>query len=439
MRKIELAIMLASAVGLAAAPDDFAGKKPGDERTIAGVKLCWCPPGKFTMGSPPSEPERRPREDPVEVTLTHGFWIGKYEVTQGDWKRIVGMLPGPLTVELPEGDDYPVGNVNFAEAEAFCRKLTELAHNSGEKLPERAEFRLPTEGASLACRAGTTTATAFGDKLSSKQANFKGKPYNAAAPGPSLGKAAKVGSYPPNPWGLHDMHGNIFEWCRDWYHAKLPGGIDPDLHDMRSNAAQNRTGDSSRVRRGGAWSDDGWPCRSACRLRFELCWCRPPASASSSSDDRDEALIQAGARTATRSFFRPEKPTLVPALYVGMRPLPLRGELADASRLPHRDSRYSGMIGAAIKARSNARFAPIPQPLARSRSPSPARSQYQTWITQTRSQRPLPEGRPVMRGRLPRRSPTFRRPEGNASRLRIERLRAPHLDRRRQKARRPCR
>ena len=65
------------------------------------------------------------------------------------------------------------------------------------------------------------------------------------------------------------MHGNTFEWCRDWYHAKLPGGVDPDLHDARSTAERNRTGDASRVRRGGGWTDDGWPCRSAFRLRFE--------------------------------------------------------------------------------------------------------------------------------------------------------------------------
>ena len=269
MERIGLVVMLVSAAGLAAAMDEFTGKKAGEERTIAGVRLCWCPSGKFTMGSPPGEPERRPGEDQVEVTLTRGFWAGKYEVTQGDWKRVVGKLPGALTVELPEGDDFPVGNVNFAEAETFCRRLTERARESGAS-PEGWEFRLPTEAQwEYACRAGTTTATAFGDTLSSKQANFKGKPYNGAQSGPALGKAAKVGSYPPNAWGLHDMHGNTFEWCRDWYHARLPGGVDPDLHDALSTTERNRTGDSSRVRRGGAWCDDGWPCRSAFRLRFE--------------------------------------------------------------------------------------------------------------------------------------------------------------------------
>jgi formylglycine-generating enzyme len=150
-------------------PSAFTGSKAGVEREVAGVKLCWCPPGKFTMGSPPGEPERRPGEDQVEVTLTKGFWAGKYEVTQGQWKRVVGKLPGELTAELPEGDDYPVGNVSFAEAEAFCQRLTELARQLGE-LPEGWEFRLPTEAQwEYACRAGTTTATAFGDKLGSKR------------------------------------------------------------------------------------------------------------------------------------------------------------------------------------------------------------------------------------------------------------------------------
>src|SRR5438552_12996631 len=115
--------------------DAFLGSQAGDERTVAGVKLCWCPAGRFLMGSPPAEPERRPGEDQVRVTLTRGFWMGKYEVTQGQWKRVIGRLPGELTAELPAGDDYPLGNVNFAEAEAFCRKLTELGRKSGD-LPE---------------------------------------------------------------------------------------------------------------------------------------------------------------------------------------------------------------------------------------------------------------------------------------------------------------
>src|SRR5438045_2656791 len=98
----------------AARTESFLGSKAGEEREVAGLKLCWCPPGRFLMGSPPCEPERRPDEDQVEVTLTKGFWMAKYEATQGQWKRVVGKLPGPLTAELPEGDDYPVGSGHFA-------------------------------------------------------------------------------------------------------------------------------------------------------------------------------------------------------------------------------------------------------------------------------------------------------------------------------------
>ena len=147
--------------------------------------------------------------------------------------------------------------------------LTDRAHASGQ-LPAGWEFRLPTEAQwEYACRAGTTTATSFGDKLSSKQANFQGKPYNGAEEGPSLKRTERVGSYPANPWGVHDMHGNVFEWCRDWYRQKLPGGLDPDLHSTKNLATKSEHGDVSRVRRGGCYADEGWPCRSAFRLRFE--------------------------------------------------------------------------------------------------------------------------------------------------------------------------
>jgi formylglycine-generating enzyme len=155
----------------------------------------------------------------VEVTLSKGFWIGKFEVTQGEWLRVVGAFPGEFTAGA--GDDFPVYTINFAEAEGFCQKLTKQARAAGE-LPADWEFRLPTEAQwEYACRAGTTTATSFGDSLSSRQANFQGKPYNGGAEGPSLKRAAPVGSYPASAWGLHDMHGNEFEWCRDWYHPRL--------------------------------------------------------------------------------------------------------------------------------------------------------------------------------------------------------------------------
>jgi sulfatase modifying factor 1 len=250
----------------------FIGAAPGDARGVEGIPLCWCPPGPFMMGSPPEEPGRRPDEAQVRVTLTRGFWMAKFEVTQGQWRRVVGEFPERApTAEFGLGDDVPVYWVNFDAAETFCRRLTERARAAGA-LPAPWEFRLPTEAQwEYACRAGTITATAFGDRLGRDHANFNGEPLNGGRGGPGLGRAAAVGSYPPNSWGICDMHGNIFEWCRDWYHPRLPGGADPDLYDVKGTP--NRDGSYSRIRRGGAWNDPGWACRSALRLRYE-----PPRS-----------------------------------------------------------------------------------------------------------------------------------------------------------------
>jgi formylglycine-generating enzyme required for sulfatase activity len=236
----------------------------GKESVIEGIRLCWCPPGTFRMGSPPSEPGHRPDESQVSVTLTRGFWMGKYEVTQGQWKRVMGDFPGPLNAGM--GEDFPVYWVTFIQAEEFCRRLRTQARASGA-LPDGWEFRLPTEAQwEYACRAGTQTAFAFGESLTDRQANM-GKPYNGTPAGVPGSAATPVGSYPPNPWGLHDMHGNEFEWCRDWYHRQLPGGIDPDLSGKKG--LPNRDGTHSRVRRGGAWTDAAVFCRSALRLRYE--------------------------------------------------------------------------------------------------------------------------------------------------------------------------
>lgn len=246
-------------------PNAFLGSKAGDVRTVNGVKLVWCPPGRFRMGSPPHEVERRYDEAQVDVTLTKGFWMGQYEITQGQWQRLMGAFMQPQNKGA--GEDFPVYWVSYLEAEEFCRQLTAQARASGA-LPAGWEFRLPTEAQwEYACRAGTTTATAFGDKLSNQQANFQQKPYNGAVAVPPLKQAAKVGSYSPNAWGLYDMHGNVWEYCRDWYHGQLPGGVDPDLSAVQG--VMNRDGTYSRVRRGGAFVEEGWTCRSACRLRYE--------------------------------------------------------------------------------------------------------------------------------------------------------------------------
>ena len=246
----------------------FVGSRPGDERAVAGIRLCWCPPGRFVMGSPAGETGRRPDEGQVDVTLTRGFWMAKFEITQAEWQRITGSLPErPPTDQFGRGEDVPIYWVSYVAAEAFCRRATSLAR-TGQSLPEPWAFRIPSEAQwEYACRAGTTTMTAFGDRLGRKDANFGPGPLNGGEDGPSPGRSMSVGSYRANAWNIHDMHGNVWEWCRDWYHARLPGGVDPDLSNVHGVA--NRDGSYSRVRRGGAWIEDGWACRSATRLRYE--------------------------------------------------------------------------------------------------------------------------------------------------------------------------
>jgi sulfatase modifying factor 1 len=245
----------------------FHGAQAGEIRLVEGVRLCWCPAGRFTMGSPANEAGRRGDEGQVSVQITRGFWTARTEVTQGEWRRIVGDFPErPPSAEFGRGDDMALYWVNYTEAELFCARLTARAHSAGS-LPKTWAFKLPTEAQwEYACRAGTTTAFAFGDRLTREQANIGGEPRPDGSRG-LMGRGKAVGSYAPNAWGICDMHGNIFEWCRDWYHPQLPGGVDPDLSGKQGSP--NGDGTFSRCRRGGAWNDPAEFCRSAMRLRYE--------------------------------------------------------------------------------------------------------------------------------------------------------------------------
>lgn len=215
------------------------------------------------MGSPKTERGRRPDEAQVEVRLSRGFWMGKFEVTQAEWRATASdSSERALSREFGLGDDLPVYWISFLQAERFCETLTAQAHAQGE-LPRDWAFRLPTEAQwEYACRAGSITATAFGDAVRPNQIHFG----HEASDDPQRG-AVRVGSLPANSWGIHEMHGNVWEWCRDWYHERLPGGTDPDLYD--TPGVRNGDGTFSRVRRGGAWIEEDWTCRSAARLRYE--------------------------------------------------------------------------------------------------------------------------------------------------------------------------
>ena len=148
--------------------------------------------------------------------------------------------------------------VSHDEATAFCVLLTQQEQRAG-RLPQDWEYRVPTEAQwEYACRAGTTTATAFGNSLNSTMANFNGNsPFGSGSKGPNLSRTAEVGSYKANDWGLCDMHGNVIEMCADGYAEKHIGGRDP--------LASPTSGSSPRVSRSGAWNDVGRHSRSAWR------------------------------------------------------------------------------------------------------------------------------------------------------------------------------
>ena len=216
-------------------------RKTGDVRTITlpggeTMEMIYVAPGSFVMGSPESEEGREDDETQHRVTLTKGFWLGKYEVTQKQWKSVMGNNPSHF-----KGDDLPVDNVSWNGCQKFIRKVNEQL-NCGARLPTEAEWE-------YACRAGTTGPYA-GDGLDG-MGWYKGNGRDRTHP---------VGQKRPNLWGFYDMHGNVWEWCNDWY-SEYPSGSVTDPTGSASGG--------NRVVRGGSWfSSERRSCRSANRDRF---------------------------------------------------------------------------------------------------------------------------------------------------------------------------
>jgi formylglycine-generating enzyme required for sulfatase activity len=206
------------------------------------MPFVFCPAGSFTMGSPPAEDGRSDDENQVSVTLSKGFWMAKTEVTQAQWCAVMGSAPSRF-----EGNDLPVEDVSWDEAQEFIKKV-----NDSGVLPSDWKMALPTEAQwEYACRAGETGAYSGGtiEQMAWYDDN-SGKKTHA------------VGTKKSNAWGLHDMHGNVWEWCADLYADKLSGGTDPS---GPSSGIDRESRGENRLYRGGSWSFDVGHCRAAKR------------------------------------------------------------------------------------------------------------------------------------------------------------------------------
>ncbi len=246
---------------------------PDEIHNSLGMRLAYVAPRTFTMGSPKSEADRESQETAHEVELTKGFYVGKHEVTVGAFRKFVRATNYQTDAEkdgkggygvkesggldlgdkynwkspgFEQSDDHPVVLVSWNDAQAYCRWLSKK---------ENKTYRLPTEAEwEYACRAGTRTAYSFGDDPQDLVAHG-----NVGRNKDGFRYTAPVGRFKPNRYGLYDMHGNVWEWCEDWYDSKgYQGGRETDPTGPDSAEA--------RVHRGGGWSSSPMRCRSAARV-----------------------------------------------------------------------------------------------------------------------------------------------------------------------------
>jgi formylglycine-generating enzyme required for sulfatase activity len=222
-----------------------------DLNATVQLQMLWVSPGTFTMGSPTSETGRGTDETEHNVTLTKGFYLGKYEVTQAQYEAVMTGNTNSLSAtpsQYSGNPNRPVEKVSWDDVQIFLTRLNAAEQTAG-RLPAGWAYVLPTESQwEYACRAGTTTAYSWGATIATSNANYNN----------TIGQTADVGQYAANPWGFFDMHGNVFEWTADWYQAAYPIG----------NPVVDPTGPASgsrRVKRGGSWTYGGTLLRSAQR------------------------------------------------------------------------------------------------------------------------------------------------------------------------------
>ncbi len=209
----------------------------------------WMPPGQFLMGSPEDEFDRYDREGPRQpIVFTQGFWLAETTCTQELWQAVMGENPSQFQDNLQN----PVEQVSWNDVKGFVQKINHHSVGLNCRLPSEAEWE-------YACRAGTITPFWFGNELTTDKANYDGNhPYHQGKKGEYKEKTMPVKSFQPNPWGLYQMHGNVWEWCEDVWHDNHQGA-DTQGRPRLGNESQNH------VCRGGSWIDDGRDLRAACR------------------------------------------------------------------------------------------------------------------------------------------------------------------------------
>ncbi|HNC46436.1 MAG TPA: formylglycine-generating enzyme family protein [Acidobacteriota bacterium] len=230
-----------------------------------GMEFVLIPTGSFLMGSTDAEMEAvlanakrydsdakrewfTPEQRQHRVTLSQPFYLGKFQVTQAEWQVVMGNNPSYF-----EGERLPVEQVSWDDSQKFLKKLNETEDGYLYRLPSEAEWE-------YACRAGTTTPFSFGETITTHQVNYDGEyPYGNAPTGECRHTTTPVGTFPANKWGLHDMHGNVCEWCQDTWQEDYNGSpVD--------GSAWEKDSYRGRVMRGGSWLYGPWFCRSASRL-----------------------------------------------------------------------------------------------------------------------------------------------------------------------------
>ncbi|MFN6175205.1 MAG: SUMF1/EgtB/PvdO family nonheme iron enzyme [Dolichospermum sp.] len=213
------------------------------------LEMVEIPGGTFIMGSPASEAERASDEGPQRQVTVPSFYMGKYELTQAQYQAIMGTNPSYF-----KGNNRPVESVSWDDAVEFCKKLSQKTQKN-YRLPSEAEWE-------YACRARTTTPFYFGESITPELVNYEGSyPYASASKGQYRGQTTDVGTFPPNAFGLYDMHGNVWEWCQDDYQENYINA------PTDGSAWNSRSSSYARLLRGGSWDSFARYCRAAIRLR----------------------------------------------------------------------------------------------------------------------------------------------------------------------------